>query len=324
MMRSRRGVLGLAAGAAALSTVGRAGAQAYPSRPVRWLVGFAPGGGNDLIARLMGQFLSERLGQQFVVENKPGAGTNLATEAVVTAAPDGYTLLQAGLPNASNAALFRKLSFDFIRDIAPIVGILRVANVMVVHPSVPARTLAEFVAYAKTAPGRISCGSAGVGSATHLSVALFNFLAGVDLLHVPYRGTGPALAALLAGEVQVQFPPVAAALDHIRSGAVRALAVTSAARSRALPDVPPVGETVPGYEMTVWYGMGAPRGTPTAVIDTLNRAVNAGLADPRLKTRFEELDGAEIGGTPDDFARLIAEETEKWTKVVRAAGITLD
>src|SRR5258708_15890541 len=256
----------------------------------------------------MGQFLSERLGQQFVIDNRPGAATNLATEAVVNAAPDGYTLLLVGLPNTSNAALFRKLNFDFIRDIAPISGILRIANVMVVHPSVPAHTLVEFIAYAKSAPGTIGFGSAGVGSATHLSVALFNTLAGVDLLHVPYRGTGPALAALLAGEVQVQFPPVAAALDHIRSGTLRALVVTSAERSRALPDLPPVGAVVPGFGMTVWYGMGAPKATPTAVIDTLNRAVNAGLADPRLKARFDEMDGAEIGGTPDDFARLIADE----------------
>src|SRR5258707_1751423 len=273
MMRSRGGGLGLAAGVVALSTTGRSWAQAYPSRPVRWLVGFAPGGGNDIVARLMGQFLSERLGQQFVIDNRPGAATTLATEAVVNAAPDGYTLLLVGLPNTSNAALFRKLNFDFIRDIAPISGILRIANVMVVHTSVPAHTLVEFIAYAKSAPGTISFGSAGVGSATHLAGALFNTLAGVDLLHVPYRGTGPALAALLAGEVQVQFPPPTAAIEFLRTGALRGLAVTSAERSRALPELPAVGELLPGYEMTARYGLGRPKAPPAVASASLNRAI---------------------------------------------------
>ena len=322
----RRGFLRLASGAVASSALARRGraADRYPVRPVRWLVGFAPGGGNDIVARLMGQFLSERLGQQFVIENRPGAATNIATEAVVNAAPDGYTLLLVGLPNASNATLFGKLNFDFRRDIAPVAGILRIANVMVVHPSVPAATLPEFIAYAKAHPGTINIGSAGAGSATHLCAAMFGVLAGVDLLHVPYRGTGPALAALLAGQVQVQFPPVSAAFEYIRAGTLRGLGVTTRARSPALPDLPSIGEVVPGYDMSAWYGVGAPRATPQAVIDTLNRAINDGLADAALKARFDGLGGIPIGGTPADFAALIADETVRWAQVIRAADIKLD
>jgi tripartite-type tricarboxylate transporter receptor subunit TctC len=322
-MLPRRGVLRLAAGAAALAG-GATRAEAYPARPVRWLVGFAPGGGNDIVARLMGQYLSERLGQQFVIENRPGAATNLATEAVVNAPPDGYTVLLVGLPNASNASLFHKLNFDFIRDIAPVAGILRIANVMVVHPSVPAATLSEFIAYAKAHPGTLTVGSAGAGSATHLCAAMFGALAGVDLLHVPYRGTGPALAALLAGQVQVQFPPPTAAIEYIRAGTLRGLGVTTAVRSAGLPDLPAIGEVVPGYDMSAWYGVGAPKATPEAVIDVLNRGVNGGLADAKLKARFDDLGGLPIGGSPADFAALIADETAKWAKVIRTTGIKLD
>ena len=325
MTLPRRRFLRLTAGAAALTAAGRrARADSYPTHPVRWLVGFAPGGGNDIAARLMGQFLSERLGQQVVVENRPGAATNIATEAVVNAPPDGYTLLLAGLPNASNATLFRKLNFDFMRDIAPVAGMVRVPNVLAVHPSVPATTVPELIAYAKANPGKVDMASAGTGSGGHLAGALFNALAGTELVHVPYRGNGPALAAILAGEVQVLFPSPTSAISYIRAGSLRGLAVTTATRSPALPDLPTVGDVVPGYEMSAWYGVGAPRGTPPAVIETLNEAVNAGLADPALKARFADLAGIQIGGSPADFGRLIADETAKWAKVIRAADIKPD
>jgi tripartite-type tricarboxylate transporter receptor subunit TctC len=325
MTLPRRRFLRLTAGAAALTATGRgARADAYPVRPVRWLVGYAPGGGNDITARLMGQFLSERLGQQFVVENRPGAATNVATEAVVNAPSDGYTLLLVGLPNASNATFFPKLNFDFIRDIAPVAGMVRVPNALVVHPSVPATTVPELIAYAKANPGKVDMASAGTGGGSHLTGALFNVLAGTELVHVPYRGNGPALAAILAGEVQVLFPSAPSAISYIRAGSLRGLAVTTATRSPALPDLPTVGDFVPGYEMSVWYGVGAPHGTPPAVIETLNQAVNAGLADPTLKARFEDLAGIPIGGSPADFGRLIADETAKWAKVIRAADIKPD
>jgi len=321
----RRQFLGLASMAAALSAMpGGARAQAYPARPVRWLVGFAPGGGNDIVARLMGQFLSERTGQQFVIENRPGASTNIATEAVVKAAPDGYTLLLAGLPNAANAALYAKLNFDFARDIAPVAGIARVPNLLVVHPAVPAATVPALIAYAKARPGAVNMASAGTGSGGHLAGELFKAMAGVDLSHVPYRGNGPALAALLAGQVDLLFASPPSAIEHVKAGSLRALAVTSAQRAPSFPDLPSIGEFVPGYEMSAWYGVGAPAGTPHAVIDSLNQGINEGLTDPKLTARFAELSALVIGGSPVDFAKLIADETTKWTQLIRAADIKPD
>jgi tripartite-type tricarboxylate transporter receptor subunit TctC len=286
----RRKFLHLAAGAAALPAVSRvARAQAYPTRPVRWIVGFAPGGGNDIIARLMGQWLSERLGQQFVIENRPGAGTNIATEVVVNAPPDGYTLLLAGIPNAFNASLFGKLNFNFIRDIAPVAGIIRMPLVMVVNPSVPANTVPEFIAYAKANPGKVNMASAGTGGGTHLAGELFKTMAGVNLVHVPYRSNGPALVALLGGQAEVLFPSLSSSIEYIRTGKLRGLAVTTAMRSEAMPELPTVGEFVPGYEISAWYGAGAPKGTPTEVIDKLNREINEILADPKAKARLADL-----------------------------------
>ena len=308
-------------GAALWAGPAQALAQAWPSRPVTWVVGFAPGGGNDIVARLMGRWLSERLGQPFVIENRPGAGTNIATEAVIRAAPDGYTLLLAGFPNASNPALYGNLSFDFIRDIAPVAGIVSVPNVILVNPAVPARSVAEFIAHAKAIPGRINMASAGTGSGSHLAGEAFKVAAGVDLVHVPYRGNGPAVTDLLSGQVDVLFASPPSALEYIQAGKLRGLGVTSARRNHVLPDLPAVAELVPGYEMTAWYGAAAPKGTPAQVVDTLNRAINAGLADPALKPKLEELGGTLIGGTPDDFGRLIARETEIWTRIIRAAGI---
>jgi tripartite-type tricarboxylate transporter receptor subunit TctC len=318
----RRKFLHLAAGAAALPAVSRvARAQAYPTRPVRWIVGFAPGGGNDIIARLMGQWLSERLGQQFVIENRPGAGTNIATEVVVNAPPDGYTLLLAGIPNAFNASLFGKLNFNFIRDIAPVAGIIRMPLVMVVNPSVPANTVPEFIAYAKANPGKVNMASAGTGGGTHLAGELFKTMAGVNLVHVPYRSNGPALVALLGGQAEVLFPSLSSSIEYIRTGKLRGLAVTTAMRSEAMPELPTVGEFVPGYEISAWYGAGAPKGTPTEVIDKLNREINEILADPKAKARLADLGGTVLAGSPADFGKFIADETEKWGKVIRAANI---
>src|ERR1041385_2525079 len=321
----RRRFLNLAAGAVAFPATFRGAlAETYPSRPVRWVVGFAPGGGNDIVARLMGQWLQERLGQPFVVENRPGGGTNLATEAVINAAPDGYTLLLAGLPKASNATLYSNLKFNFIRDLAPSAGIVRIANVLAVSPSVPARTVAEFIAHAKANSGRINMGSAGVASAGHLAGELFKVMAGVDLIHVPYRGNGPALTALLGGQVDVLFASIPSAGEFIRSGKLRGLGVTSATRSVALPEIPTISETVADYEMSAWFGAGAPKGTPAEIADRLNREINAGLADPKMKARFADLGGTEIAGTPDDFGRLIGQETEKWARVIRTANLKAD
>jgi tripartite-type tricarboxylate transporter receptor subunit TctC len=321
----RRQFLRLTAGAAAVSAASRiAAAQTYPSRPVRWIVGFAAGGGNDIVARLMGQWLSERTGQQFFIENRPGAGTNIATEVVVNAPSDGYTLLLVGLPNASNASLFDKLSFNFIRDITPIAGIMRVPNVLVVNPSVPAKTVPDFIAYAKSDPGKVNMASAGTGSGSHLAGELFKIMAGINLVHVPYRGNGPAITALLGGQVEVLFATLASSIEFIRTGKLRGLAVTTAMRSDALPDLPTVNEFVPGYEESSWYGVGAPRGTPAEVIDKINKEINAGLADPKMKAQLADLGGIEIAGSPVDFGKLIAEETEKWAKVIRAAGIKAD
>jgi tripartite-type tricarboxylate transporter receptor subunit TctC len=322
MKLPRREFLRLAAGTAALPTVSRfAWAQTYPSRPVRLIVGFAPGGGNDIVARLMGQWLSEHLGQPFVIENRPGAGTNIATEAVVNAAPDGYTLLFVAPSAAINATLYEKLNFNFIRDIAPIAGIMRIPNVMVVNPSVPAQTVPEFIAYAKANPGKVNVASPGIGTSVHLSGELFKMMTGVDMVHVAYKGSAPSLTDLLGGQVQVSFATMPASIEFIRTGRLRALAVTTATRSPALPEVPTVGEFVPGYEVSTWYGICARRGTPAEVVDKLNGEINAGLADPTMKARLADLGGITIAGSPADFGRLIADETEKWGKVIRAANI---
>ena len=318
----RRRFLHLAAGAVALPAVSRmARAQAYPSRPVRIIVPFAAAGAFDIMARLIGQWLSERLGQPFVIENRPGAGTNIGTETVVKAPPDGYTLLLAGTPNAINATLYEKLNFNFIRDIASVAGISRAPLVMAVHPSVPAKTVPEFIAYAKANPGKISMASAGIGAPSHVSGELFKMMAGVDVVHVPYRGAGPALVDLLAGQVQVGFPSMPSSIEYVRAGKLRALAVTSATRSDALPDIPTVDEALPGYEASASYGIGAPKGTPVEIIDMLNKDINAALGDPKMKARFADLGGTVIPGSPADFGKLVAEETEKWAKVIKFAGI---
>jgi tripartite-type tricarboxylate transporter receptor subunit TctC len=318
----RRLFLHLAAGAAALPCASRiAWAQIYPSRPVRIIVGYAPGGGTDLVARLIAQALSERLGVQFVVENRPGAGTNIATEAVVKQPPDGYTLLLVNAANAVNATLYEKLNFDFIRDIAPVAGIVRVSNVLEVHPSVPARTVPEFIAYAKANPGKVNMGSGGSGVASHMSGELFKMMAGVNLTHVPYRGEAPALSDLLGGQVQVVFGTLPGSIEFIRSGKLRALAVTTATRSPALPDLPTVGDFVPGYEASSWWGIGAPKNTPTDIIEKLNSEINAALADSKMQARLADLGGTVLPGSPADFGALLTEETGKWGQVVRAAGI---
>jgi tripartite-type tricarboxylate transporter receptor subunit TctC len=318
----RRGMLHLAAGAATLPLLPRpAAAQAWPNRPVRWVVGFAPAGGNDIIARLMGQWLSERTGQQFIVENKPGAATNIATEIVVNAAPDGYTILLVGVSAAINATLYDNLSFTFLRDIVPAAGIMAIPLFVATNPSVPVRTLPEFIAYAKARPGKINLGSAGIGSAGHLAGELFNMMAGVSLVHVPYRGNGPALAALLGGEVEVVFPTPPSSIEFIRTGKLRGLATTGAVRSEALPDMPTVAEFVPGYETSAWYGVGVPKATPAEIVDRINREVGAGLADARMKARFADLGGAPMPMTPAEFAKLIADETDKWAKVIRQANL---
>jgi tripartite-type tricarboxylate transporter receptor subunit TctC len=322
MKLPRRTFLHLAAVAAALTADSRiASAQIYPSRPVRWIVGFAPGGGNDIIARLMGQWLSERLGQPVVIENRPGAATSIATETVVRAPPDGYTLLFVAPSSAINATLNDKLNFNFIRDIAPVAGIMRIPNVMVVNPSVPAKTVPEFIAYAKSNSGKVNMASPGVGTSVHLSGELFKLMTGIDMVHVPYKGSGPALTDLLGGQVQVMFGTMPSLIEYIRAGRLRALAVTTATRSEELPDIPSVSEFVPGYEVSTWYGMSAPMGTPAEVIDKLNNEINAGLADPQLKARLSDLGGTVLPGSPADFGKLLADETEKWGKVIRAANI---
>jgi tripartite-type tricarboxylate transporter receptor subunit TctC len=318
----RRQFLHLAAGAAVLPTASSfAWAQSYPSRPVRVIVGFAAATGADILARLMGQWLSERLGQQFVIENRPGAGTNIATEAVVRSAPDGYTLLAVSPANAISATLYEKLNFNFIRDIAPVASVMRTPNVMLVNPSVPAKSVPEFIAYAKANPGKISFASGGNGSGSHMSGELFKMMTGVDMVHVPYRGGGPALTDLLGGQVQLMFPGTTASIAYIRSGTLRALAVTTATRAEVLPDIPTVGDFVPGYESSLVDGVGVPKGTPHEIIDRLNKEINAGLADPKLNTRLAELGGKVLPGSPADFGKLIAEETEKWGKVIKFAGI---
>ena len=322
MKLPRRNFLHLAAGAAALPALSRiAWAQTYPSRPVRLIVPLAPGGATDIIARLIGQWLSERLGQPFIIENRPGAGTNLGTEAVVRAPPDGYTLLLVSTPNAINATLYDKLNFNFIRDIAPVAGIISHPLVMVMNPSVPAKTVPEFIAYAKANPRKLNMASPGNGTPNHVSGELFKMMAGVDMVHVPYRSGGPALTDLIAGQVHVMFPATVSSVEYIRAGRLRALAVTTATRSELLPDIPTVGEFVPGYEASGWFGVGAPKATPAEIVEKLNKEINAGLADPKIKARLADLGGTLLAGSPADFGKLIADETEKWGKVVKFAGI---
>jgi tripartite-type tricarboxylate transporter receptor subunit TctC len=318
----RRQFLHLAAGAAAplaLSRVARA--QAYPTRPVRWIVGYAAGGGNDITARLIAQWLTERLGQPFLIENRPGAGTNIAAEVVVNAPPDGYTLFFANVANAVNATLYEKLNFDFIRDITPVAGIILVPNIMAVSPLVPAKTVPEFIAYAKANPGRVNMASAGIGSTGHLAGELFQMMAGVKVVHVPYRGNAPALSDLLGGQVQFTFASAPSTIEYVKTGKLRALAITTTGRSEALADVPTLAEFLPGFEASSWYGVGAPKNTPAEIVQKLNREVNAGLADPAMKARLIGLGGIAIPGSPADFGKLIVDETEKWGKVVRTANI---
>jgi tripartite-type tricarboxylate transporter receptor subunit TctC len=325
MKLPRRTFLHLATGAAALPFVSRvARAQAYPSRPVRIIVGFTAGGNFDLTARLIGQWLSQRLGQQFIVENRPGAGTNMATEAVVRAPADGHTLLLGGAVNAINATLYEKLNFDFLRDIAPVAGVIRFPNVVDLNPSFPAKTIPEFIAYAKANPGKVNMASSGKGTSQHLSGELFKMMTGVDLIHVPYRGAPQALTDLIGGQVQVSFDPLPPAIELIKSGKVRALAVTTSTRSEALPDIPTVGEFVPGYEASGWNGIVAPKNTPVDIIQKLNNEINAALADPGIKAKLGDLGGIAVNGSAADFGKFIADETEKWGKVIKFAGIKPD
>jgi len=325
MSLARRRFLQLTAGAVAIPVVSHiAAAQAYPTRPVRIIVGFASGGTLDIIARLLGQWLSERLGQPFVVENRPGGGGNIGTDAVVRAPPDGYTLLLVGSPNMINATLYEKLNFNFIRDIAPVASIDRTPLVMEVNQSFPARSVPEFIAYAKAKPGKINMASAGTGTGQHVAGELFKMMAGVDMTHVPYRSAGPALTDLIGGQVQVMFDGLPASIEHIRTGRLRALAVTTATRLDALPDIPTVADFVPGYEASAVHGIGAPKNTPTEIVDRLNKEINAALADPKMVARLADLGLTVLPGSPADFGKLIAEETEKWGKVVKFSGAKPD
>jgi len=313
---------------AAVALIGGAGAanaaDDYPNHPVRWLVGYPPGGSTDICARLIGQYLSEHLGQQFLIENKPGAGNNLATEMAAKSSPDGYTVFLVNPANAINASLYKNLSFNFIQDMAPVAGFIRVPNVMEINPNVPAKTVAEFIAYAKANPGKINMASSGVGTSVHLSGALFMMMTGTDLIHVPYRGAAPALTDMLGGQVQVMFDNLPSSIGHIQGGRLRALAVTTAVRAKLLPDVPTIAETVPGYEASAWFGMAVPKGTPRPIIDKLNKTVNEALADPSMQAKLAELGGTNIPGTPEAFGKIIAEETDKWAKVVKATGATAE
>jgi tripartite-type tricarboxylate transporter receptor subunit TctC len=307
-----------------LSTSICAAAEDYPSRPIKWVVGYPAGGTTDILARLIGQWLSEHLGAQVIIENRPGAGNNIGTEAVINAAPDGYTVLLVNPANGINASLYRKLNFDFIRDIAPVAGLTRVPNVMEVNPAVPAKTVQEFIDYARANPGKINLASSGNGTSVHLSGEMFKMMTGLNLLHVPYRGSAPALTDLISGQVQIMFDNMPSSIEHIRAGKLRALAVTTAKRSPALPDVPTVAETVPGYEASAWFGMGAPKGTPPEIVNKLNTAINAALADPNVQAHLADLGGIVMSGTPGDFGQVIIEETEKWAKVVKAAGVSVE
>jgi tripartite-type tricarboxylate transporter receptor subunit TctC len=321
----RRRFLYLVTAAAALPSLSRmAPAQTYPTRPVRFIIGYPPGGSADITARLLGQWLSERLGQPFVIESRPGASTNIATEAVVRAPPDGYTLLLVAPANAINATLYEKLNFNFIRDIAPVAGIIRFPNVIVVNPSVPAKTVPEFIAYAKANPGRLNMASSGNGSTIHVSGELFKMMTGVNMIHVPYRGGAPALTDMISGQVQVMFDNMPTSIEFIRAGKLRALAVTTATRSEVLPDLPTVADFVPGYEASAWYGVGVPKGTPDDIIDKLNKEINAILAEPKAKARLADLGASLLAGSPADFGKLVADETEKWGKVVKFSGAKPD
>jgi tripartite-type tricarboxylate transporter receptor subunit TctC len=321
MALSRRRVLELATGAFAFAGIWRsARAQTYPTRPVRIIVGFPAGGPSDITARLIAQWLSEHLGQEFVVENRPGAASNIATEAALRAPPDGYTLLLVTSTNAVNATFYENLNFNFMSDIAPVAGIIRVPFVMEINPSIPAKTVPEFIAYAKANPGKINMASGGIGTSVHIAGELFKMMAGVNLVHVPYRGSAPALTDMISGQVHVMFDILTSSIQHIRSNALRALAVTSERRSEALPDLPTVGDFLPGYEATAWYGIAAPKKTPSEIVDKLNNEVNTGLADPKIKARFAELASAVIPGSPADFGRLVGDEIQKWAKVVKFSG----
>jgi len=311
----------IAIGASAIASIGGASALDYPTRPVRWVVGFAPGGANDILARMIGQRLSERLGQQFVIENKPGAGGNIGAESVINAEPDGYTVLLVNPSNFINTSLYANLKFNFPRDVAPVASFIRVPNVMTVGKGVEAKTAAEFIAYAKANPGKVNMASAGTGTSTHLSGEMFMVMAAIKMQHVPYRGAGPAVSDMLGGQVQVIFDSMPSIIPHIRSGALRALAVTSATRSSQLPDTPTVGETVPGYEASALFGMAAPKNTPKEIIEKLNKEINAVLAEPEMKKRLIELGGDTLIGTPEAFGAMITAETEKWKKVIEGAGI---
>jgi len=322
MKLPRRQFLYLAAGAALHPAMPRiASALDYPTRPVHWIVGFAAGGDADIIARLIGQWLSEQFGQQFIIDNRPGAASNIAIEAAVRAPADGYTLVSVSSTNAINATLYEKLNFNLITDIAPVAGIVRAPNVLVVHPSFPARTVPEFIAYAKANPDKINVASTGVGSISYMSGELFKMMTGVNIQHVPYRGSAPALTDLLGGQIRVAFLPMPGSIEYIRGGKLRALAVTTATRSDQLPDIPTIGDIVPGYEASVRFGVGAPKNTPAAIVDKLNREINAGLADSKMKARLADLGGTVLGGSPAEFGKLIADETEKWAKVIKSANI---
>ena len=321
----RRQFLQLAAGAAALPlTSGSASAEAYPSRPVRFIIGYTPGGSADLTARLMGQWLSEKLGQSFVIENRPGGGTNIATEQALRATPDGYTLLLVAPANAINATLYNKLPFDFMKEMEPIAGIIRFPNVVVVHPSLPIKSIPELIAYAKANPGKLNMASSGNGSTIHMSGELFKMLTGINMQHVPYRGGAPALTDMLSGVMQVMFDNIPTCAEHVKSGKLRGLAVTSTTRSEVLPDLPLVADFLPGYEASAWYGLAAPKGTPPEIVQTLNKAVNEILADPKAKARFTELGAILLPGSAAEFGKLVADETEKWGKVVKFAGAKVD
>jgi tripartite-type tricarboxylate transporter receptor subunit TctC len=323
MMMTRRHVLHTAAaGIAALPVAPRTvGAQAYPTRPVRIIVGFPAGGAADILARVVGQSLSEQLGQPFVIENRPGAANNIATEAVVRARPDGYTLLLAGDTNATNATFYEKVNFNFIRDIAPVVGIMSICIVILVHPSFPAKTVPEFIAYAEANPGKISVASPGIGTTQHLTIELLRMTTGIDIVHVPYRGGAPALTDLLGGQVQLYFGVIASSIEYLKSGKLHALAVSSATRSKLLPDVPSLSECLPGFESMAWFGIGAPKRTPAEIIDRLNKEINSALAEPRIKARLADLGGTAIGGSAAEFGKRIANDTEKWAKVIHAGNI---
>jgi tripartite-type tricarboxylate transporter receptor subunit TctC len=299
-------------------------AEDYPTKPVKWVVPYPPGGTTDILARIIAQYLSEHLGQQFIIDNRPGAGNNIGTEVVVNAPPDGYTVLLVNPANGINATLYKKLPFNFLRDIAPVAGITRVPNVMEVTPTFPAKTVAEFIAYAKANPGKINMASSGNGTSVHLSGELFMAMTGVKMTHVPYRGSAPAITDIIAGTVDVLFDNMPASIEFIRSSKMRALAVTTDVRNPALPDVPTVGDTVPGYEASAWFGMGAPKGTPAGIIEKINSTVNEALADPKMKAKLADLGGVPLAGTPEDFGKVMASETEKWAKAVKFAGVSIE